>query len=182
MKTKLILREDHPELGHTGDVIEVSSGYARNYLLPLGLAYAFSEDAMRRIEKARHEAEAHRAAIRSDMEALAKRLSGVQLTFEENCNEGGHLYGAVTAKRIAEALAGHGVEVPDAHVRLAEPIRNVGEYVVPVHVHAEIDAEVQVWVVSTTPVVAPEAEAETEAGEPVEAETAPAAGDSESSS
>ena len=74
MKTKLILRQDLPELGHTGDVIEVSSGYARNYLLPNDLAYAYSEDAMRRIEKARAEAEQVRAELRADMEALAKRL------------------------------------------------------------------------------------------------------------
>ena len=77
IKTKLILREDHPELGNTGDVVEVSPGYARNYLLPRGLAYAFSEDAILRIEKARLEAEAHRAAVRADMESVAKRLASI---------------------------------------------------------------------------------------------------------
>ena len=158
MKTKLILRVDHPELGHTGDVVEVSAGYARNFLMPRGLAYAFSEDAVLRIEKAKAEAEAHRAAIRADMEALAKRLTGVQLTFEENANENGHLYGAVTAKRISEALGKHQLDIPENHVRLSEPIRETGEYSVPVHVHGDIDAEVQVWVVSTTPAPAPEAE------------------------
>jgi len=151
MKTKLILREDHPALGNTGDVVEVSSGYARNYLLPRGLAYAFSEDAMLRIEKARLEAEDQRAAMRADMEALSKRLVSVQLTFEENANDSGHLYGAVTTKRIAEALAEHGLDIPDAHIKLPEPIRQTGEYAVEVHVHADIETEIQVWVVSTTP-------------------------------
>lgn len=158
MKTKLILRVDFPELGNTGEVVEVNAGYARNYLLPRGLAYAYSEDASRRIEKAKVEAEAHRAEVRSDMKALADRLASVQLTFEENANKGGHLYGAVTAKRIAEALSEHQLNIPEAHVRLADPIRNTGEYTVAVHVHADIDAEVQVWVVSATPAPAPKVE------------------------
>lgn len=170
MKTKLILRVDFPELGNTGEVVEVNAGYARNYLVPRGLAYAFSDDAMRRIEKATAEAEVHRAAIRSDMNSVAARLAGVQLTFEENANKGGHLYGAVTAKRIAEALGEHQLDIPEAHVRLSEPIRNTGEYTVVVHVHADIDAEVQVWVVSATPAPAPAAEeAPAEAAESEEA-------------
>lgn len=156
MKTKLILSEDLPALGHTGDVVEVSSGYARNFLLPRGLALPYSDDAVRRLEKARIVAEEHRAAIRSDMEALSKRLSSVQLTFEENASKTGHLYGAVTAKRISEALAEQGLDVPEAHVRLSEPIRDTGEYAVPLHVHADIDTEIQVWVVSLTPAPAAE--------------------------
>ncbi len=148
VKTKLILRVDHPVLGHTGDVIEVAPGFARNHLVPLGLAYDFSEDAVRRIEKKKAEAELHRAAMLKDMEALSKQLASLQLTFVENVSEAGHLYGAVTAKRIAEAIAEHGLEIPEAHVRLAEPIRLVGEFEVPVHVHSEINASVQVWVLA----------------------------------
>ncbi|MGB0953057.1 MAG: 50S ribosomal protein L9 [Planctomycetota bacterium] len=161
MKTKLILRVDHPVLGHTGDVIEVSSGYARNHLLPLNLAYPFSEDAIRRIEKKKVEAEAERAALRSDMEALAKRLEAVQLNFIENVSEAGHLYGAVTAKRIAEGIEEQGLPIPEAHVRLAEPIRTVGEYEVPIHVHSEINASIKVWVVAKEE-PKPEGEAEGE--------------------
>lgn len=149
MKTKLILRVDHPVLGHTGDVIEVASGFARNHLIPLNLAYAFSNDAMRRIEKKKAEAEIHRAAMLKDMEALANLLGKVELNFIENVSEAGHLYGAVTSKRIAEEiLASAKLEIPEAHVRLAEPIRSVGEYTVPIHVHSEINASVKVWVVA----------------------------------
>ncbi len=173
MKIKLILRMDFPELGNTGEVVEVNAGYARNYLVPRGLAYPFSEDAMRRIEKASAEAEVHRAAVRSDMKAVADRLTGIQLTFEENANKGGHLYGAVTAKRIAEALSEHQLDIPEAHVRLSDPIRNIGEYAVAVHVHGDIDAEVQVWVVSATPAPAPAVEeAPAEADEAAESEEA----------
>lgn len=148
MKTKLILRVDHPVLGHTGDVIEVSSGYARNHLLPLELAAPYSEHAIRGIEKKKLEAEHHRAAMRADMQALADRLATVELNFIENVSEAGHLYGAVTAKRISEEIAAAGLEIPEAHVRLAEPIRSVGEYEVPIHVHSEINASVKVWVVA----------------------------------
>jgi len=158
VKTKLILRVDHPVLGHTGDVIEVASGYARNHLVPLGLAYDYSADAVRRIEKKKQEAELHRAAMLKDMEALAKRLESVQLTFVERVSEAGHLYGAVTAKRISDAIEEHGLTVPEAHVRLAEPIRLVGEFEVPIHVHSEINASVKIWVLAQEE--EPKAEAE----------------------
>ncbi len=164
MKTKLILRVDHPVLGNTGDVIEVASGYARNHLLPLDLAYPYSEDAMRRIEKKRIEAEKVRAEMRADMEALANRMADIQLTFIENVSAAGHLYGAVTSKRIAEEIAAQGLEIPEAHVRLAEPIRAVGEYEVPIHVHTEIKASVKVWVVAKEE---PKLEGEGEAEEAV---------------
>lgn len=151
MKTRVILNEDIPALGHTGDVVEVTPGYARNFLLPMGFALPWSADAILRIEKRRKEAESHRIAVRSDMQALATRLASLQITFEEKANEDGHLYGAVNARRLAERLAAAGVEIPENHVRLAEPIRQVGEYQVPIHVHSDIKAAIKVWVVALVP-------------------------------
>jgi len=148
MKTRLILREDMPTLGHVGDVIEVTVGYARNFLIPSGKAYPFSEDGMLRIEKSRVESEVQRAALAEEHSALAKRLDGVQLTFEERAGEEGKLFGAVNAKRIAENLAEQGFELNENQVRLAEPIRTVGEYEVPIHVHGELSAAIKVWVVA----------------------------------
>lgn len=150
MKTRLILNEDIPALGNTGEVVTVTAGYARNYLLPNRLALPYSDDAVRRIEKRRKEAEAQRVAVLADMRALAERMAGLQLTFEEKVSEEGHLYGAVNARRLAERLAAEGFEIPENHVRLAEPIRQVGEYSVPIHVHADIRAAVKVWVVGIT--------------------------------
>ncbi len=147
MKTRLILNEDIPTLGNTGDVIAVSPGYARNYLLPNRLALPYSEDAVRRIDRRSKEAEVKRIEMRADMELLAKRLAELQITFEEKVNEEGHLYGAVNARRLAERLAEAGFAIPENHVRLAEPIRQVGEYSVPLHVHSDIKAAVKVWVV-----------------------------------
>jgi len=171
MKIKLILRVDHPVLGHTGDVIEVASGFARNNLIPMNLASPYSEDAMRRIEKKKVEAEAVRAEMLKDMEVLAKRLESVELNFIENVSAAGHLYGAVTAKRIAEEIAAAGIEIPEAHVRLAEPIRVVGEFAVPIHVHSAISASVKVWVVAKEePEPEPEPEGEEQEGEDAGAE------------
>lgn len=148
MKTRLILREDMPELGHIGDVIEVSVGYARNFLIPRGKAYPFSDDGMLRIEKAKAEADERRAAMAKEFEAVAKRLEGVQLTFEERTGEEGKLFGAVNAKRIAEGLAEQGMELAENQIRLAEPIRTVGEYEVPIHVHGDLSTQIKVWVVA----------------------------------
>jgi len=158
MKTRIILKVDIPALGHTGEIVEVATGHARNYLIPTGQAMPFSEDGMLRIEKARKEAEVARAALLEQHASLAQRLEGVQITFEERANEEGHLYGAVTSKTIGEALAAQGIELTESQIRLAEPIRDVGEYEVPIHVHAEIKGEIKVWVVAQQ-----EAEAEGEA-------------------
>lgn len=148
MKTRVILREDVSALGATGDVVEVAPGYARNHLIPLGLAYPYSADAMKRVELDRERAAERRAALLQELEGLAERLRGVQLTFEERASEEGHLFGSVSASRIAEALQAQGLDVAERDVRLAEPIRQRGEYEVVVHVHADLEVKVKVWVVA----------------------------------
>jgi large subunit ribosomal protein L9 len=148
MKTRVILREDIASLGHVGDAVEVSSGFARNYLLPLGKAYPYNADALQRVEKDRKLAEERRMAERKEHEAVAARLAEVQLTFEEKVSEEGHLYGSVSAHRIAESLAGMGLPVEDRQVRLAEPLREVGEFEVVIHVHGDVEAPIKVWVVA----------------------------------
>ncbi|MAU92624.1 MAG: 50S ribosomal protein L9 [Planctomycetes bacterium] len=147
MKTKLILSVDDATLGHTGDVVEVASGYARNYLVPRGLALPYSDDAIRRLEKHRVAAEKVRIEQLSDMQSLADKLASLELSFTEKVSSAGHLYGAVTAKRISEALGEQGVDISESNVRLGEPIRVVGEFEVPIHVHSDLNAAVKVWVV-----------------------------------
>ncbi|MFT7517420.1 MAG: large subunit ribosomal protein L9 [Myxococcota bacterium] len=147
MRMKLILRADDPTLGHTGDVVEVAAGYARNFLIPRGLAFTFSTDAMRRIEKHRVTAEKVRIEQLSDMQSLADKLSTIEISFTEKVSSAGHLYGAVTAKRISEELLEKGMTVTESNVRLGEPIRSIGEFDVPIHVHSEINASVKVWVI-----------------------------------
>jgi len=147
MKTKLILSADDATLGHTGDVVEVAAGYARNYLVPRGLALPYSDDAIRRLAKHRVAAEKVRVEQLSDMQSLADKLASLELSFTEKVSSAGHLYGAVTAKRISEALSEQGVDISESNVRLGEPIRVVGEFDVPIHVHSDLNAAVKVWVV-----------------------------------
>jgi large subunit ribosomal protein L9 len=147
MKMKLILRADDATLGHTGDVVEVTAGYARNFLIPRGLAFPYSDDAVRRIEKHRVAADQLRIEQLSDMQALADKLATIELSFTEKVSSAGHLYGAVTAKRISESLAEHDFDISESNVRLGEPIRVVGEFEVPIHVHSDLNAAVKVWVV-----------------------------------
>lgn len=148
MKTKVILKEDMPALGHVGEVVEVAPGFARNYLLPRGLAWSHTADNLKRIEKARLEGEKRRAELRQAHEALAARVASLQLTFEEKAAESGHLYGSVNGARIAEALAAEGVPVNERDVRLPEPLKRVGEYEIPIHLHADLEVSVKVWVVA----------------------------------
>ncbi len=147
MKTRIILREDIPALGHVGDVVDVAAGYARNHLIPCGRAFPYSEEGLRRVARARKEAELRRAAERAEHEALASRIAALQVTFEEKVSPEGHLYGSVNAHRIAEALAAQGIELSVRSIRLEEPIRETGEYQIPVHVHGEVEAMLRVWVV-----------------------------------
>ncbi len=155
MNTRVILRQDIPSLGHTGDAVEVRPGYARNYLFPKGLAYPYSEDSLLRVEKDRILAAEKRAAQDAEFSAVAERISSVQLTFEEKVSPEGHLYGSVSAARIAEALGAQGFEIEERQIRLAEPLRQIGEFTVPVHVHGELEAQVKVWVVSVAPATPP---------------------------
>lgn len=149
MKTRIILNQDISTIGHTGEVVEVSSGYARNYLLPMGLAYPYSKSNVQRLEKASKEAELKRLQLEKEFTALADKLSAVQLTFEEKASEAGHLYGSVNASRVATKLAKQeGIEIEERNIRLPEPLKEVGEYEVAVHVHGEMEAMLKVWVVA----------------------------------
>lgn len=148
MKAKIILRQDMPSLGNTGDVVTVEQGYARNYLIPRNMAFPFSADGLRRVEKDRKRAEQVRLAQMAEFEALAKRLEGVQLTFEERVSEEGHLFGSVSAHAISNRLAEQGLKVKDSDVRLSEPLREVGEYEIPIHVHGDLETSIKIWVVA----------------------------------
>jgi len=147
MKARIILRRDLPTLGRVGEVVEVSSGFARNFLLPRELAYPYSGEGLRRVEKDRQAAAIRRAAEREEFETLAEKLRAVQLTFEERASGEGHLFGSVNAHRIFEALQGKGFSLSERSIRLEEPLRSIGEYDVPVHLHDDLVVPLKVWVV-----------------------------------
>jgi len=144
---KVLLCENVDRLGRLGDLVEVADGYARNYLLPRALALPASPDAERRIEAEQRRRRASQEAEHLREEDLAKRLNGLSLTLTARA-DGETLYGSVAADEIVAGLREeHGIELDAERVELAEPIRALGVYPVPVRVSPEIKAEMKVWIV-----------------------------------
>lgn len=144
----VILREDIEKLGHRGQVVKVAPGYARNFLLPKRLAVA-ATDANRKIVEQEREAYLRREAkVKSEAEDLGKLMSGVSLTIARKAGEEGHLFGSVTAQDIVDALAGQKFTIERRKIQLEEPIKNIGEFKVPIRLHREVTQEVTVNVVA----------------------------------
>jgi large subunit ribosomal protein L9 len=144
---QVILKERLEHLGNAGDVVTVKPGYARNYLVPKGLAYEANEANLKRIARerevaARHEAEAVGAARES-----AKAIEGLSVTFTARAGEEGKLFGSITSSDIAEKLAEQGVEIDRRQIQLDEPIKALGVFTVAIRLHAEVRPELKVWVV-----------------------------------
>jgi large subunit ribosomal protein L9 len=146
---QLLLIQSVDHLGKQGDVVTVKRGYALNYLLPQGLATVANDHHKRMVEKHKsrlHEIEKARLAT---LRQLSESISKQSVTIEANANEEGHLYGSVNAQEIAVALKAAGFHITTDQVRLEGPLKELGLYTVKIHLHAEIDAELKVWVVPT---------------------------------
>jgi len=146
---KVILREDLDTLGEAGQIVTVRPGYARNYLLPRGLAYEATAANVRQLEDEKRRAE-HRAK-RDFLEARrrASQLEGVSLTFHANAGEESKLFGSITAADIADRLNEQTLDftVDRRQVELEDPIKALGVYTVSVKLHADVRPEVKVWVI-----------------------------------
>jgi large subunit ribosomal protein L9 len=147
MSKEVILMESIPGLGDLGDVVKVADGYARNYLLPRGMAEPVTEAARRRLEKKRKEEDVRRAQQRTEAEALAARVAGASCSIAVKTGAEGRLFGSVGSADIAEALKKQGIAVDRHAIRLEEPIRELGVFNVPVKLTADIATEIKVWVV-----------------------------------
>ena len=143
---KLILREDVENLGKGGELVEVKPGYGRNYLLPRGLAVLANPKNVRELEHQRKIAEAKAAKLKASAEAVAKRLSDTPVTLKRKVGEQDKLYGSVTALDIVEALAARGLQLDRRTLDLAEPIKTVGDFEVPVKLHREVVGKARVKV------------------------------------
>jgi large subunit ribosomal protein L9 len=143
---KLILREEVPKLGHAGDVVSVKPGYARNYLIPQGLATHASEGRLAQVEHDKRQIAERVEREKKLQESLRDRIQSLTLEVEAQAGEGGKLFGSVTAMQIAELLAEKGVEVDRRRVALSGPIKEVGEHTVPIRLHRDVEAEVKVVV------------------------------------
>jgi large subunit ribosomal protein L9 len=144
---EVILRRKVENLGDVGDVVSVRPGYARNYLLPQGLAYAATEQNRRRLEQERATALLAEERDRSNARALAERLEGASITFSMLAGEEGKLYGSVGPRDIAAQLSEQGFDVHGRHVVMKEPIKALGVYSVPIRLYPEVEASIKVWVV-----------------------------------
>jgi large subunit ribosomal protein L9 len=143
---EVILREHVENLGQRGDVVKVASGYARNYLLPRKLALTVTDGNRKQIERERKIADLREAEERQGAEAIAARLAGVEIVIARRVGGTEALYGSVTSADIAESLAAKGFEIERRRIQLADPIKQLGEFQVPVRLHREVTANVKVVV------------------------------------
>jgi large subunit ribosomal protein L9 len=147
--TDVILRESVANLGHPGDIVTVSAGYARNYLVPRGVAYLATEGNKRRIAQEKARLQAADAARVASAQEVATKLEAVSLTFSARVGEEGKLFGSVTAADIMEQLKAQGLDIEKRMIDLPEPIRALGVYKVGVRLHADVRPEIKVWVIKS---------------------------------
>jgi large subunit ribosomal protein L9 len=140
----LILRESVPSLGKAGDLVRVKPGYARNFLLPRGLAFEATEGNKKRIAAESKARGARHAAERAEAEALAARLGEVTLDFTAKAGDDGKLFGSVTSSDIAHALEGKGFAVDKRKIELAHPLKELGFHSVAIRLPHDVHAEVKV--------------------------------------
>ena len=144
---EIILRQAVENLGKPGDVVKVKAGYARNYLLPHGLAYEATPGNLKRIQQERDRLEAAENERRGAAQGQAEKLEQVSLTFSARVGEEGKLFGSVTATDIAQQLEAQGFHIEKRQIDLHEPIKALGVYRVPIRLHADVKPEVRVWVI-----------------------------------
>ena len=144
---EVILRQAVDNLGHPGDIVNVSAGFARNYLLPRGFAYEATSGNKKRMEQERARLEAAESSRRDASQEIAKKLEPVSLTFSARVGEEGKLFGSVTTADIAHQLEAQGFKIEKRQIDLHEPIKALGVYRVSIRLHADVQAEIKVWVI-----------------------------------
>ena len=145
---EVILREHVDNLGRRGEVVKVADGYARNYLLPRKLALLVTAGNKQQIERERGKFEAREQEEKKVAEAIAARLTGVEIQIARKVGETEVLFGSVTSADIAAALAAKGFEIDRRKLNLREPIKKLGEYDIPLRLHPEVTIPVKVKVVA----------------------------------
>ncbi len=144
---EVILREYVPNLGAPGDVVTVKDGYARNYLIPKGFAIPASKKSLKAVERQRQIILAKAERVRRKLMSEAERLNEVELVIPQRVVEEDRLYGSVSVAEIVNALKEKGFEITKKQVLLDEPIKKLGEYLVPIRLSADVTAHIKVKVV-----------------------------------
>ena len=143
----LLLAEDVPALGKQGEIVRVKPGYARNYLLPQGVATIATEQNQRMVERHRQRLADAQAQRMKALKDVADAISKYSVTLEAKANKDGHLYGSIGAEDISKTLKAAGYDVETEAVRLEGPLKELGMYTVNIELQADVNTEVKVWVV-----------------------------------
>ena len=144
---QLLLTHPVPNLGQTGDLVKVRPGYARNYLVPRGLATFATPNNLRLVEKHRERLRQLEEARKADLMSLAAQITQRSITIEANANAEGHLYGSVNADQIATALRADNLPIEESMVRIEGPLKELGLYTINLNLGQEVVTEVKLWVV-----------------------------------
>ncbi|HDQ43980.1 MAG TPA: 50S ribosomal protein L9 [bacterium] len=144
---KIILRSDHESLGKAGDVLTVKDGYGRNFLIPKGIAVLATPKNVKLLEEERKLSVRREARERKDFETLAGELEKISVTASVAVGEEDKIFGSVTSQQIADLLNEKGFDVDKRKIVLAEPIKALGVYNVPIKLHSEVEAQIRLWVV-----------------------------------
>ena len=144
---KVILKEDIPNLGLMGETVQVAPGYGRNYLIPQGKAALATSKNLKELEHQRQLILRKAGLIRKDAESFAEKFRGLTLTLARKVVDEDKIYGSVSVSDISQALEEAGLEIERKLIKLDEPIKSLGEFQVPVKVHADVTAELTVQVV-----------------------------------
>ena len=145
---QVILKEDVQKLGSMGELVNVKPGYARNYLLPQGKAIKAEPNKVRQMQHEQRIIEHKKAKLKAAAEDVAKRIGALNLSISAKVGEQDKLFGSVTAMDVERALAAEGIQVDRKKITIAEPIKSLGEYKIPVKLDADVSAEVKVTVVA----------------------------------
>jgi len=144
---QVILLENVPSLGKAGDLVKVSDGYGRNYLIPQKKAILATEKSLKVIEHQKRQVQQRMEKTRKDTEKMGQRIEKLSCTFVKTVGESGKLFGSVTSMDIENFLKENGIEVDRKKISLEEPIKNLGMFTVPIKLHSEVTANLKVWVV-----------------------------------
>lgn len=147
---QLLLIQSVDSLGKQGEVVEVKPGYAKNYLIPQGLATIATDHHRRMIEKHKAQLAELRKQQLEHLHELASKIANTSVTIEANANEEGRLYGSIGAEEIVHALKNQGISISVDHVRLDGPLRELAEYRVRIYLGQEVESSLSVWVVPQT--------------------------------
>ncbi len=144
---QVILREDVPSLGKAGEVVKVSEGYGRNFLLPRKKATVADKGSLKRLEQDKQVIEAKRAKAKEAAEAVAAKIAEMSVSIEKQAGEEDKIFGSVSTREIEKALAAQGITVEHRLIRLKTPVRAIGEYTAEIHLQSDVVAALKVLVV-----------------------------------